>query len=385
MDITKQNFKVFLIAGEASGDLLGADLAKQLFQMQPDIQLLGLGGKQMRQAGVEIVFDNELMNIVGWWEVIKNLKVIRQAMLTIKKQLKINRPDLIILIDYPGFNLRIAKIAKRLGIKVLYYVSPQIWAWKYQRIHTIRECVDHMAVLFQFEEAIYRREKVPVTFVGHPLTALVKASDSKEAVYQRYHLNPAQPIIALFPGSRMQELRRMMPEIISAIQKIKERSPDAQFVLPLAPTLKQQVLLTYFNDQKILIIKNDTYNILSVCNAAIVKSGTGTLEVALSQVPLMIIYKGSYINYWIARLLVKVKQIGLCNIVAQKTIAREFIQHQVTPETIATETLRLLNDANYRQNMLNQLAELKQNFGDRNTSSQVAKIAINLLKPVSSC
>jgi lipid-A-disaccharide synthase len=229
---------IFMIAGETSGDLLGANLARELLRRQPDLKLTALGGAQMRAAGVDILFDNQSMDIMGWLGVIKNLRVIRAALRTIKNIFKNNPPDLLILIDYPGLNLRMAKLAKKYGIKVLYYVSPQIWAWKYGRIKTIRRCVDHIAVLFAFEEDIYRQENVPVTFVGHPLSALVQATESKTAIFQRYGFNPDYPVIALFPGSRQQEVQRLLPVIMSAVAKIRAKIPGVQFAMPLAGNLR---------------------------------------------------------------------------------------------------------------------------------------------------
>lgn len=375
--------KILIIAGEASGDLLGANLARELLRLHPDLKLSGLGGEQMRQAGVNIIVDNRSMDIIGWWGVIQNLGVVRAAMRSIKNALQQDTPDLLILIDYPGFNLRMAKLAKKLGVKVLYYVSPQIWAWKYGRIKTIQHCVDHMAVLFAFEEEIYRRENVPVTFVGHPLASLVQASETKETIFQRYHFNPLHPIIALFPGSRRHEVQRLLPVIMAALPKIRQAIPGVQFAIPLASSLTEADLQPYLTSE-ITLVKNDTYNLLSVCTAAIVKSGTGTLEVALSQVPLMIIYKGNFLNYWIARWVVHVRQIGLCNIVAQKPIAKEFIQHQVTPESIATETIRLVTDHPYRTRILADLAELHAKMASKQNSQQVAQIALKLLSSVTS-
>lgn len=369
---------ILLIAGEASGDLLGANLARELLRLHPGLTLSAMGGSQMRQAGVKIIVDNHRMNIVGWWEVIKNFGVIRAAMRTIKHALQHNPPALLILIDYPGFNLRMAQYAKKRGIKILYYVSPQIWAWKYGRIHTIRKCVDHMAVLFPFEADMYRRENVPVTYVGHPLASLVQPNASKAEVLQRYQLDPNQPIIAIFPGSRRQEVQRLLPEIMAAIPKIRAAIPGVQWVMPLASSLSRSDLQPYLTDE-ITVVENDTYNLLAVCTAAIVKSGTGTLEVALSQVPLMIIYKGNLLNYWIARMVVKIRQIGLCNIVAQKTIAKELIQTSVTPDNIAAETIRLVTDPVYRSRILADLAILRANMTSKQNSQLVAQTALNLL------
>jgi len=372
------SYNILMIAGEASGDLLGANLARELLQLHPGLTIHALGGEPLRQAGVNIIFDNRRMNIVGWWEVIKNLGVVCAAMRTIKNRLKNHPPDLLILIDYPGFNLRMAKLAKQYGVKVLYYVSPQIWAWKYGRIHTIRRCVDHIAVLFAFEADIYRKEQVPVTFVGHPLASLVRPSETKATIYQRYRLNPNHPIIALFPGSRRQEIQRLFPKILAAIPKIRAVIPEAQWVLPLASSLQIEDLQPYLTDE-ITVVQNDTYNLLSVCTAAIVKSGTSTLETALSQTPLLIIYKCNLLNYLIAGLVVRVRQIGLCNIVAQKPLAKEFIQYAVTADNIAQETIRLITDQPYRSQILTGLADLRLKMTNNHASRQVAHIAMKLI------
>jgi lipid-A-disaccharide synthase len=368
---------ILLIAGEASGDMLGAALVQQLKQQRNDLKFFALGGEPLQAQGVKIIFPNTSMNIIGWLGVLKNWRVIYKAMRSVREFLHKTPPDLLILIDYPGFNLRIAKMAYGCGVKVLYYVSPQIWAWKYRRIHKIRRYVDHMAVLFAFEEEIYRKENVAVTYVGHPLSYTVKANEPAAQIYQRYQLNPHYPVVALFPGSRQSEIHRLLPVIMSASEKIREKIPGVQFVLPLASTLSLKDIQVYIKDG-VKIVKDDTYNLLSICQAAIVKSGTATLEVALSQVPLLIIYKLNFINYWLARWVAQTHQIGLCNIVAKKSIAKEFIQEMVTVENIADETIRLLNDKIYRQNMLLDLRTLHQHMG-QNNPLELAELVIKLI------
>lgn len=372
------NNTIFFIAGEASGDLLGANLARQLLHLRPDLKLLAIGGDLMRAQGVEIVFPNSSMNIIGWVGVLKNWRIIYKATRRVREIFKKNRPDLLILIDYPGFNLRVAKMAKHFDIKVLYYVSPQIWAWKYQRVQQIRRYVHHMAVLFAFEEDIYRKENIPVTYVGHPLAYMVKAKEEPSQIFQRYQLNPQFPVVAIFPGSRQSEVRRLFPVIVAAIEIISAKIPGIQFVLPLASTLSRNDLQAYLND-KITVVENDTYNILSICQAAIVKSGTSTLEVGLSQIPLVIIYKSNWINYWLARFVVQTTQIGLCNIVAQKSIAKELIQGAVTAENIADEVLRLLINSHYRERVLADLKILSQQMQQPN-SSKMANLVLTLLQ-----
>ncbi len=374
-----QKKSICIIAGEASGDLLGANLAKALESLNPHLKLTGMGGKQMRQAGVEIIMDNNSLDIIGWLGVIKNIFTIRQAIKTLKNYFYEYKPDLLILIDYPGFNLHIAKIAKKAGIKILYYVSPKIWAWRYGRIYTIKQYVDHMAVLFAFEEEIYKKAEIPVTFVGHPLSSLIKVTQSREAICDQYHLNPHHKTIALVPGSRLQEIEYLLPMMIQAAKIIKQSQPDIQFVLPLASSLKLTDIKKHLSIP-VTIVENNTYNLLSICSAAIVTSGTATLEVALSQIPLVVVYKGNAINYWIARCFIQINQIGLCNIIAGETVAKELIQHQATPKAVSEETLQLISNDIYRQKRLNQLKKIRSILGHKHNSEEVAHLALQLLK-----
>lgn len=371
--------RILIVAGEASGDRLGGDLARELRRQRPDLKLMGMGGDEMRQAGVDIIVDNHALDIIGWWGVVRNFSAVRRAMEKIKHEIQ-KKPDLLILIDYPGFNLRMAKAAKKAGVQVLYYVSPQIWAWRYNRIKTIKSCVNHIAVLFPFEVDIYQKENIPVTYVGHPLSIRIGAKQTPQSIYTQYHLNPQEKIIALFPGSRPQEIHRLLPVMLEAVRLIRNTFPHAQFVLPLALSLRLSHLKSYLKDEdKIVIIENNTENILSVCDAAIVKSGTSTLEVALSGVPLVIIYKGNWLNYAIARFVVKVRQIGLCNIVAQEKIAQEFIQGAANAKAIAKETLRLLMDRPYRDEILRRLSRLRSDMSPKETANEVAHIVFQFL------
>lgn len=370
--------KIFLLAGEASGDLLGANLANALLTLLPDLELMGIGGVKMQQSKVKILMDMSSLDVVGLWEVIKNLITIRRAMQKTKFLLRAQKPDLLILIDYPGFNLRMAQFAKSIGIKVLYYVSPQVWAWRYQRIHHIKKYVDHMAVLFPFETKIYQKENIPVTFVGHPLAKLVQVTQSQLSVYHQYGLNSDHKVIALLPGSRQQEIRLLLPLMVATIPLIRQKIPDAQFVLPLANTLQVEDLKKYLTSD-ITVIKNNTYNILSLCSAAMVTSGTATLEVALCQVPLVVVYKTVALNYWIGRCVIRLKEIGLCNIVAQQRIVQELIQSKATPIAIATEVIRLVTDLNYRQTILENIQKMRLLVGDEENSMKMAELVLKLL------
>jgi len=378
--------KIFISAGEASGDLLGANLARALLQKNPALHLTGMGGKKMRDAGVGIQFDSNQLAVVGFFEILKKLFPILHTLHTIKKYLQHTKPDLIILIDFPDTHFRVMKYAKKLGIPVLYYVSPQIWAWRSGRIKQIKKYVDHMAVLFSFEEKIYRDAQVPVTFVGHALSTLAKPTMSKEAAYDFFNLTPDKKIVALFPGSRDSELKNHLPLILEATKKIQECITDVQLVLVLANHFNQNHINVPIPNH-IRIIQNNLYDLLQITDAAIAASGTVTLEIGLMQTPLCIIYRFSAFTFWLAKKLVRIKYIGLCNIVAEKLIAKELIQDQATPENIARETIKLLSDKNNHDAMKKEFSQLKNKITAENSdaSENVSEIAFQLIKDKKNC
>lgn len=373
------NQKILIVAGEASGDLLGAHLAKAILALEPNTTLIGMGGPQMQSAGVNIIIDANKLAVVGVWEILKHLGDIRSAMRTLKQLFKTDPPDLVIFIDYPGFNLRMAKQAKRSGIKVLYYVSPQIWAWRYGRIKKIKKYIDRMAVLFAFEEKLYQKENMPVSFVGHPLVDIAIPTLTPNEVAIQLQLDTQKPIIALFPGSRHSEITRLMPVIVSAVELIKAQLPAAQFVLPLASSLSREDLRDYLIPE-IQVVENNTYNLLPLCNAAICASGTATLEIALQQVPLVIIYKVTPLSFWLGKRLIKTPFIGLCNIVAEEKVALELIQHDANATITAEEILRLITEPNHREKTLDKLAQVKLKLGGGGGSEKVARVALDMLR-----
>lgn len=373
------NQKILIVAGEASGDLLGAHLAKAILALEPNTILIGMGGPQMQSAGVDIIIDADKLAVVGVWEILKHLGDIRSAMHTLKQLFKTDPPDLVIFIDYPGFNLRMAKQAKRAGIKVLYYVSPQIWAWRYGRIKKIKKYVDRMAVLFAFEEKLYQKEDMPVSFVGHPLVDIAIPTLTPNEVAIQLQLDTQKPIIALFPGSRHSEITRLMPVIVSAVELIRAQLPAAQFVLPLASSLSREDLRDYLIPE-IQVVENNTYNLLPLCTAAICASGTATLEIALQQIPLLIIYKVAPLSFWLGKNLIKTPFIGLCNIVAEEKVALELIQHDANATIIAEQILRLVTEPDHREKTSDKLAQVKLKLGGGSGSEKVARVALNMLR-----
>ena len=370
-----------IIAGEPSGDLLGAHLAKSLKTLDPTIRLAGMGGKHMRNADVEVFINAENLAIIGFLEILWNFNALCQAMHTLKRYLKKTPPDLIIFIDYPGFNLHMAKEAKKVGIKVLYYVSPQVWAWRYKRIKKIKKYVDHMAVLFDFEKLIYQRENIPVSFVGHPLanTEALTTPLSRMEICKQLNIDPNKPIVALFPGSRKQEINKLLPIMLQAAKLIQIKIlSNVQFILPLALNLDPEKIRVFLPSE-IKVIYDNVPQALTIAHAAVAASGTITLEIALQKVPLIIIYKVSPLTFWFAKKLVRVSFVGLCNLVAQECVAVELLQQAATPQAIANEVFELLNNNNYRQSIIKKLACIRSQLNRGNTAKNAAKIAYNLI------
>ncbi len=369
-----------IVAGEASGDIYGADLVNETLKLAPDLHFFGIGGARMCEAGVEILVDSSDMAVVGLVEVIKHFDVISSAFLKLKKIVLNESPDLLILIDYPGFNLRLAKVAKKAGVKVLYYISPQIWAWRQGRVKKIARLVDHMAVILPFEAPFYQKAGVPVTFVGHPMLDLVKVALNRFDAAASFNLDPSRKIVGLFPGSRRNEIERLLPVIIAAAGKLKERFPDIQFILPLASTLQSDDIVPLLAAANInaTITRERIHDMIRACDAVISVSGTVTLEIALVGTPMVIIYKLSPLTYQLAKRLVKIDNIGLCNIVAGETVVRELIQEQANPTAIAAEIEMLLTDTAYHAAIEQKLGEVRAKLGRGGASAHVARLALAL-------
>lgn len=376
--IVQSSPSIFISAGEASGDLLGGHLAQALRTSNPACQLIGMGGEQMRAAGVELIEDLSRVGVVGIIEVLSHLGGIIQVTRKLKRMLKAQRPDLVILIDYPGLHLHLAEYAKKIGLQVLFYVSPQIWGWRSGRIKRIKACVDHMAVLYPFEKEIYDQAHVPATFVGHPLKTKAVPSLDQPACFQTLHLDPSRPVVVLMPGSREQEIKRLLPIMLAAKTQIQAHLPNCQFAIPLAQTIDKHNLKKQI-PVDIHLIENNTYNLLSIARCALAASGTATLEVALLGVPMAVTYKLAATTYWILKRLVKLKYISLCNIIAGEGIVKEFIQDQATPEALSTEIIRILSDDAYRELMKQKLGLLNHRLGTGDPSLNTAKLALELI------
>jgi lipid-A-disaccharide synthase len=372
-----------IVAGEASGDLHGANLVRAMDKLAPGLSFIGIGGPHMREAGVDTLVDASEMAVVGLIEVIAHFDVISRAYLTLKKIISVNPPDLLILIDYPDFNLRIAALAKKAGVPVLYYISPQVWAWRVGRVKKIGRVVDRMAVVFPFEVPFYEKEGVPVTFVGHPLVDIVSPSMTRAEALDQFGLDDRRRTVGLFPGSRHGEIKRLLPTILAAAKLLNERFDDLQFILPLASSLTPGDINPYLESSglPVTVIVDKGYDVMQVCDAIITVSGTVTLEIALMSVPMVIIYRVSPLTYAIGIRLIKVEHFGICNIVAGERVVRELLQHEAEPVHIADEIGHILTDPIYAAAIRSKLSTVREKLGSGGGSTRAARLALEMIAP----
>jgi lipid-A-disaccharide synthase len=370
---------VMIVAGEASGDQHGAKLVREMRRTDPDIFFCGIGGKDLAAAGVRILVDAATLTVVGITEVISKLPVIYHSMAVAKKLLQSLKPDLLILIDFPDFNLRVAEAAKNQGIRVLYYISPQIWAWRRGRVKKIGKLVDHMAVILPFEADFYEAHDIPVTFVGHPL--LDDNTDQEEN--NLVAGSEAQSVIGLLPGSREVEIRRLLPVMLDAADSIRKRDPRLRFIVSIAPTVDSDMLDAIASgrkpDSSVSFTTEPVSRVFSRCRIVVAASGTVTLQAAISGTPMVIIYKVSPISFWLARVLVRVDHIGLINLIAGRRLVPELVQHQVSAEAITEQVFNLLGDQTNLAQLREDLMAAKKVLGGSGASKRVAEIALSML------
>jgi lipid-A-disaccharide synthase len=379
--VHKKNKTIMIIAGEASGDMHGANLVREMLKINPALNFYGIGGNKLREEGVELLANASDMAVVGLTEVVSKLGEILTIMRMMKRSLDERRPDLVILIDYPDFNLPLAKAARKKGINVFYYISPQVWAWRKGRIGQIKKTVNKMAVILPFEVDIYREKGFEVSYVGHPLLDMVKLNYSKQEAKKKFGLDKNKVTIGILPGSRPSEVRKLMPELMMSAQILKQEMPDLQFILPLADTLEETCvtgIISGFN-VKVTVVSGHTYDVISCADLALVASGTATLETALLGVPMIIIYKISRLSYFIGRLIVDVKNIGLVNIIAGKTIVPELIQNDANGAGIAREALSILQNGERKQDMIEELAAIRAKLGEPGAAIRAAQIACDMI------
>ncbi len=368
--------RLFFVAGESSGDIHGSNLIRALRAARPDWSFEGLGGRLMAEAGMELRHDLAGEAIMGFAEVVRHLAPIRRLFNDTVAHLRDARPDALVLIDYPGFNLRLAAEAKKIGIPVVYYISPQVWAWKKRRIHTIARVVDLMLVIFPFEEELYRRVGVPCTYVGHPLLDHIARYPGSDA-------EDKEMLIGLLPGSREQELRRIAPVMFEIAAGIRERHPNARFVVPCVDETRAEQVRLLAGGFPAEVRVGGMYGVLSRARFCLVASGTATLETALFGVPMVILYKTSPMTYWIARMVVDIKHIGIVNILAKRGVVPEFIQHTATRDNVLPTALDLIDDTPARRQMLDELRAVREGLGGVGASDRAAENIIGLLEGAS--
>jgi lipid-A-disaccharide synthase len=369
-----------MLAGEASGDAHAAEVVERLRALHPSIRVSGMGSERMKAAGVELFFDAASIAVVGIVEVLRHWGEIKQAMAMVRTRLEQDRPDLLVLVDYPEFNLKMARHAKALGIPVLFYISPQVWAWRPKRIRKIGESIDHMAVLFRFEEDFYRRAGIPVSFVGHPLVDKVKPSTDAASERARLGIPDGARVVGLFPGSRRSEIARLLPLLLDTAEWLRQRHDDLHFLLPVAETLDHAAIEAECARRKLplTLTRDRLYDVIPACDAIASCSGTVTLEIALLETPLCIVYRMSWLSWQIMSRLVTIEHIGLANIVGAGGAVRELLQNDATPQAIGGEIEALLDDGQHRQQVIEGLQRVRANLGEGDGAGRMARLVLRM-------
>jgi lipid-A-disaccharide synthase len=381
--------KIMIVTGEASGDLHGANLVRSLKSKNSELQFCGMGGSELESLGVEIIFDAAKVSVVGFFEVFAHLKDIWHAQRLLRHRLATDPPDLLILIDLPDFNLLLAKKAKSLGIPVFYYISPQLWAWRSGRVKTIKARVDKLGVILPFEEEFFRKRGVEAHYVGHPLLDTVKTGATKEQFCKLHGISDKARCIGLFPGSRKREVSSLLPIFLSAAKSLQENYPDKIiFFIPKASTIGRKEfeaagLRSYQQHLDIRIIEDNRYDMMAACDAVVTASGTVTLELAILEVPMIVVYKLSPLTYQLGKRLVKVDFFSLVNLIAGYAAVPELLQHEVTAGKIAAELSAITTQPARMQEMKQALKEVKGKLGERGASEKAATVALQMLTPVS--
>jgi len=378
--------QVMIVTGEASGDLHGANLVRSLKQKRPDLQICGMGGPELKSVGVELLFDAAKVSVVGIFEVFSHLKDILYAQRILRKRLETHRPSLLILIDLPDFNFLLARKAKRLGIPVFYYISPQVWAWRSGRVKTIKKLVDKIGVILPFEEKYFRERGVAAEYVGHPLLDSVKTTGTKDEFYKQHKISPDCKCIGLLPGSRKREISSLLPIFMRSAEILQTFIAEPLvFLVPQASTIthadfEEAGLSDFQNKIDIRIIKEDRYNMMASCDAVVAASGTVTLELSLLEVPMVVVYKLAPLTYKIGKLLVKLDFFSLVNLIAGFEAVPELLQDEVQPERIATELSAFLTNTQKRNEIIAALQDVNVKLGEKGASQKAAEVALLMIQ-----
>lgn len=361
-----------LSCGEASGDLYAGALVHEIRNLIPGIEVSGQGGPEFARAGGRLITDYRGSSVTGFTEIVTKVPQLRAAKRRLVEAAKRTRPGVFVVIDYFGFNARLARDVRALGIPIVYYVSPQVWAWRAGRIKTIREIADRMLVIFPFEEAIYRQAEVPVEFVGHPLLDLIDRSASREPFLTRHGLEPDAPTVALLPGSRTSELRRILPTLVEGARLVRARVPQVQFVVARAPGLDDALFAPLSGLSRAVTVHGETDAALAAADVAVTASGTATVQTALHETPMVVVYRVSSLEYRLVRPFIKLDTFAMVNLIAEKRIVPELIQGEFTPQAVADETVSLLTNAERAEQMRAGLREVCARLGGPGASRRAA-------------
>jgi lipid-A-disaccharide synthase len=395
-----------IVAGESSGELYGSLLAKEMKRKKPDVHIMGVGGERMDKAGVELISSTS--DAFGLLEAVSVYRKVQAAFKKTVDAIKKFSPDVLVLIDYPDFNMKVAKVAKSVGVKILYYVSPQVWAWRKSRVKKIASIVDRIAVILPFEEKIYRKAGVTCEFVGHPvmeeieeilnstvnclphlvsnppfppLAKVGKGGFERKVFKSSLGLDSNKPLLSLLPGSRPHELDRLFPVIIDVVRRFKDEFKDYQFCIPIAPNTDEEKYRYYFEALKqegVAVKKGESVRVLAASDMAVVASGTATLQAAFLEVPMVVVYKLSPLTYLLGKLVVNVKHISLVNILSGRQVVTELLQKRANTEDIIKELKKIIFDTNYREDMLNYYRLIKEPFSGKRASERVAEIIMEM-------
>lgn len=378
---SQKSYTILISTGEASGDLYGARLANQLWRNNRHLRIIGMGGERMEKAGVKILFDNRKLGVMGLVEVLFRWNVVAKAFQTFSTNLRSGKIDLLVLIDSPDFNLRIAKVAKEMKIPVVYYVGPKVWAWRPKRVDTISQLVDRMLVIFPFEESIYRQAGVRCSFVGHPLLDEIPQDQDPIFLRKLYGSDPQHLTVALLPGSRPQEVQRILPIMLSAAGFVSKKLGDVSFLIPIASSIDRlsidrEVERTSLS---IKLVSGDAASVLACSDAAVVTSGTATLEAALVGTPMVVVYRMSWLTYILGRWLVKLKHVGLVNIIAGREVVPELLQGAATGKKIGLELVRLLTEWDFRKSIKKDYEEIVNKLGESGATFRSSREILDVL------
>ena len=372
--------RVMMIAGEASGDMHGGGVVRELRRRDPSCDIFGIGGDTMQSEGMELLYHVQELSVMGFLEVLQHLPLLKSVEKVLDAMLVARKPDVVVLIDYPGFNLRFAEAVKQHGIKVVYYISPQVWAWNPGRVRKMKKLVDKMLVVFSFEVDIYRKEGIDVEFVGHPLLEVLTEPQGRKEFLKRYGFDENTFILGLFPGSRKQEVEKIFPVMIGAA-RIMSKEIGMQVAVGVSPALSMDFVKSFVRDDvPMMFLQHATYDLMKNADLALVTSGTATLETGFYQTPMIVVYKTSFFTYVIGRMLVRIKNIGLVNVVAGETIVPELIQYALTPQRLAHDALAILKNQNLRRDITQQLAVIREKLGVPGASARVADSVLLLAR-----